>query len=62
VSKDKNVIRIEQNTDDDGISHILIKLITAWTEHYYYLNNLENKILAELRDKTLEDLMKGVSV
>lgn len=59
VSKDKNVIRIEQNTDDDGISHILIKLITAWTEHYYYLNNLENKILAELRDKTLEDLMNG---
>lgn len=59
VSKDKNVIRIEQNTDDDGISHILIKLITAWTEHFYYLNNLENKILAELRDKTLEDIMKS---
>lgn len=59
VSKDKNVIRIEQNSDDDGISHILVKLITAWTEHYYYLNNCENKILAELRDKALEDLMKG---
>lgn len=58
ISKDKNVIRIEQNSDDDGISSILSTTISVWTQHYFYLNQEENNLLAELRDILLDRLMQ----
>ena len=57
VSKDKNVIRIEQNANDGEISHILISIMNDWANHYRFLNILENKYLAELRDKSIYELI-----
>lgn len=59
ISKDKNIIRIEQNPDDDKVSHLMINIMNDWANHYRYLNGLENQILAELRDKLMEDLMNS---
>ena len=61
ISKDKNIIRIEQNSDDDGISSILSTTITVWTQHYFYLNQAENNLLAELRDILLDRMMNSES-
>ena len=57
ISKDKNIIRIEQNPNDDKVSHLIINVMNDWANHQRYLNGLENQFLAELRDKLLEDLM-----
>lgn len=59
ISKDKNVIRLEQNSDVDGISSILTTMINCWTQHIFYLNERENVLLAELRDALLPKLMNG---
>ena len=59
ISKDKNVIRIEQNSDLNGISSILTTMINCWTQHMCYLNQNENILLAELRDVLLPKLMNG---
>ena len=58
TSKNKNEIKLENN-DKDVLSEILLLVINQYKEHLIYLNNRENRYLAELRDALLPDLMSG---
>lgn len=58
ASKNKNEIKFENNSKD-VLSSILIMILNTWKQHIYYLNNEENRYLAELRDSLLPDLMSG---
>lgn len=58
VSKNKNEIKFENNSKDI-LSSILVMVLNTWKQHIYYLNNEENRYLAELRDALLPDLMSG---
>lgn len=52
------VFKIE-NQDKEIWSHLMIFFIKSWIEFIYYLNTEENRLLAELRDAMLPDLMSG---
>lgn len=58
-SKNKNEIKFSNNSDEE-ISHILQLIIPQFKAMIFYLNNEENKYLAELRDKVLYELMNGI--
>lgn len=58
ASKNKNEIKFENNSKDI-LSSILVMILNTWKQHIYYLNNEENRYLAELRDALLPDLMSG---
>lgn len=58
VSKKKNEIKFENNSKDI-LSSVLVMVLNTWKQHIYYLNNEENRYLAELRDALLPDLMSG---
>lgn len=58
VSKNKNEIKFENNSKD-MLSSVLVMVLNTWKQHIYYLNNEENRYLAELRDALLPDLMSG---
>jgi hypothetical protein len=48
-----------QNRSKDKLPEILMIFLTMWKQHIMYLNNEENRILAEFRDALLPDLMSG---
>lgn len=48
-----------ENTCKNEISPILMMIFEGYKQHLYYLNNEENRYLAELRDAMLPDLMSG---
>ncbi|MCM1057262.1 MAG: N-6 DNA methylase [Firmicutes bacterium] len=54
----KNIIKFENNSKDI-VSSVLMMIMNTWRQHIYYLNNEENRYLAELRDALLPDLMSG---
>ena len=58
ASKNKNEIKFENN-NKDILSSVLMMILNTWKQHIYYLNNEENRYLAELRDALLPDLMSG---
>lgn len=58
TSKNKNEIRFENNSKDI-LSSVLIMILETWKQHIYYLNNEENRYMAELRDALLPELMSG---
>ena len=58
TSKNKNEIRFENNSKDI-LSSILVMTMQTWKQHIYYLNQQENRYLAELRDALIPDLMSG---
>lgn len=58
VSKNKNEIKFENNSKDI-LSSVLMMILRTWRQHIYYLNNEENRYLAELRDALLPDIMSG---
>lgn len=58
ASKNKNEIKFENNSKDT-LSSVLIMILNSWKQHIYYLNQEENRYLAELRDALLPDLMSG---
>lgn len=58
TSKNKNEIKFENNSKDT-LSSVLIMILNSWKQHIYYLNQEENRYLAELRDALLPDLMSG---
>lgn len=58
MSKNAAEFKIE-NKSKDKIPEILIIFLTMWKQHIMYLNNEENKVLAEFRDALLPDLMSG---
>lgn len=58
MSKKAGELKFE-NGSKDHISTILLSIIQMWKQHIMYLNNAENRYLAELRDALLPDLMSG---
>lgn len=58
MSKNAAEFKIE-NKSKDKIPEILMIFLTMWKQHIMYLNNEENKVLAEFRDALLPDLMSG---
>ena len=58
VTKKAGELRFE-NTSKDGVSTILLSILQMWKQHIMYLNNEENRVLLELRDVLLPDLMSG---
>lgn len=57
-SSNSKVFCIE-NTDKEILSSIMPFFMNMYKQHIYYLNNEENKLLAELRDSMLPLLMNG---
>lgn len=58
LSKNKNEFKVE-NQDKELLSSLIRFFIPIWKQHIYYLNQEENRLLAELRDAMLPDLMSG---
>lgn len=58
MSKKAAEFKIE-NRSKDKLPEILMIFLTVWKQHIMYLNNEENRILAEFRDALLPDLMSG---
>ena len=58
VSKKAGELKFE-NGSKDSISTILVSIMQMWKQHIMYLNNEENRYLAELRDAMIPDLMSG---
>lgn len=58
TSKKKNEIRFENNSKEQ-LSSILVMILQNWKQHIYFLNQEENRYLAELRDALLPDLLSG---
>lgn len=58
TSKNKYEIKFENNSKDI-LSSVLMMILSTWKQHIYYLNQEENRYLAELRDAMLPDLMSG---
>ena len=58
VSKKAGEFKFE-NGSKDKVSTILMSILQMWKQHIMYLNNEENRYLAELRDALLPDLMSG---
>lgn len=48
-----------ENKDKELMSCIMTLMMPVWTQHIFYLNTEENRLLAELRDKLLPLLMSG---
>ena len=58
MSKNATGFKIE-NKCKDKLPEILLIFLSMWKQHIMYLNNEENKVLAEFRDALLPDLMSG---
>ena len=58
MSKKAGELKFE-NKSKDKVSTILMSILQMWKQHIMYLNNEENRYLAELRDALLPDLMSG---
>lgn len=58
MSKKAGELKFE-NGSKNSISTILLSILQMWKQHIMYLNNEENRYLAELRDAILPDLMSG---
>lgn len=58
MSKKAGELKFE-NGSKNSISTILLSILQMWKRHIMYLNNEENRYLAELRDAILPDLMSG---
>lgn len=58
ASKNKNEIKFENNSKEI-LSSVLIMILNTWRQHIFYLNQEENRYLAELRDALLPELMSG---
>lgn len=57
-TKNKNEFTFKNNSSD-AVSSILVSIMSIWKQHIMYLNNEENRYLAEMRDALLPDLMSG---
>lgn len=57
-SSNSKVLTIE-NADKEILSSIMPFFMNMYKQHIYYLNNEENRLLAELRDSMLPFLMNG---
>lgn len=58
LSKNKNEFKVE-NQDKELLSSLINFFLPMWKQHIFYLNQEENRLLAELRDAMLPELMSG---
>lgn len=58
ATKNKNEIKFE-NRSKDTLSSVLVMILSTWKQHIFYLNQEENRYLAELRDALFPDLLSG---
>lgn len=58
LTKNKNEFRVE-NQDKEILSSLITFFLPMWKQHIFYLNQEENRLLAELRDAMLPELMSG---
>ena len=58
LTKNKNEFRVE-NQDKEILSSLVSFFLPMWKQHVFYLNHEENRLLAELRDAMLPELMSG---
>lgn len=58
TTKNKNEVKFENNSKEQ-VSSVFMMIFNMWKQHLYYLNNVENRYLCELRDALLPDLMSG---
>lgn len=58
ISKNAAEFKIE-NRNKEYLPEMLALFLTTWKQHIMYLNNEQNRILAEFRDALLLDLMSG---
>lgn len=60
ISLSKNAAEFKvENKSKERLPEILSLFLQMWKQHIMYLNNEENRILAEFRDALLPDLMSG---
>lgn len=57
-TKNKNEFAFKNN-NSEFISTILTSILQTWKQHVMYLNEAENRYLAELKDALLPELMSG---
>jgi hypothetical protein len=58
ISKNAGEFKVE-NKNKNKLSVILVQVISLWRQHIMYLNDEENRYLAELRDALLPELISG---
>ena len=58
LTKNKNELIIKNNSNEE-ISEVFIFALRLWRHNVALYNNEENRLLAELRDKLLPDLLSG---
>ncbi len=58
TSKKANEVKFE-NGSKEKVSSIFVMMFNTWKQHIYYLNEEENRLLIELRDALLPELMNG---
>ena len=59
IKESNNKIFCIENIDKAKLSSVMPFFMNMWKQHIYYLNNEENRLLAELRDAMLPYLMSG---
>jgi N-6 DNA methylase len=59
IQSSNNKVFLIENTDKERLSSIMPFFINMYKQHLYYLNNEENRLLAELRDSMLPFLLNG---
>ncbi len=58
LTKAKNEFKVE-NQDKEILSSLISFFLPMWKQHIFYLNQEENRLLVELRDAMLPELMSG---
>lgn len=58
LTKNKNEFKVE-NQDKEILSSLINFFLPMWKQHIFYLNQEENRLLSELRDAILPELMSG---
>lgn len=58
LTRNKNEFKIE-NQDKDFLSSLINIFLPMWKQHIFYLNQEENRLLAEIQDAMLSELMSG---
>lgn len=59
IQSSNSKVFVIENTDKEILSSIMPFFMNMYKQHLYYLNNEENRLLAELRDSMLPLLMNG---
>lgn len=57
-TKNKNELSFKNN-NSEFVSTIFLSILQMWKQHIMYLNNEENRLLIEMRDALLPELMSG---